>query len=398
MKQAFGTIFEGRTVLVTGHTGFKGSWLALWLQALGARVVGYSLPPPTTPSNFVLSEVGGQMVDIVGDVRDFAALKGAFDAYQPEVVFHLAAQPIVLHSYAQPKETFDVNAGGTVNVLEAARLCPAVKAMVMVTTDKCYENKGWLWGYRENDVLGGADPYSASKSMAELAIASYRASFFNSHEMAPVASVRAGNVIGGGDFSDFRIVPDCMKALLSNEPVVVRNPASVRPWLNVLDPLSGYLWLAARLLTGGHAFAGAWNFGPIEQEAVDVQTLVEKAIELWGSGDWVDGSAARGEAPAEMGLLRINWDKAAQLLKWRPVYDWTAALQQTVEWFKAYQALGMCEGKGMGEGMGTGEGDEPVSMQEVCLAHIAAYTERARAGGAAWAVAPCLQPEVGHII
>lgn len=364
MNHAFGAVFDGRTVLVTGHTGFKGSWLSLWLQALGAHVVGYSLPAPTEPSNFDLSQIRDGMVDVLGDVRDYSWLYETIEAYQPEIIFHLAAQPLVLHSYTDPKETFDVNAGGTVNILEAARQCASVKAVVIVTTDKCYQNKNWLWGYRENDRLGGTDPYSASKSMAELAVASYNASFFKNPGSPAVASVRAGNVIGGGDFSKYRIVPDCMKALMAHEPVMVRNPASVRPWLNVLDPLSGYLWLGAQLLNEGLAFAEAWNFGPCEQEAISVQMLVEKSIELWNEGDWIDASDSLNEAPAEMNLLRINWDKAANRLSWRPVYDWQAALQQTVAWFKAYQ-------KGS-------------QMRDISLKDIEEYTIQAQNAGIKW--------------
>lgn len=324
--------FHGKTVLVTGHTGFKGSWLSIWLQELGAKVVGYALPPPTEPNLFTLAGLTQSVVHVVGDVRDFAKLDSILQEHQPDVIFHLAAQPIVLHSYERPKETFDVNAGGTVNLLEAARRCPSVKAIVVVTTDKCYENQHWTWGYREIDRLGGHDPYSASKSMAELAAASYRSSFFQ--DSIALATARAGNVIGGGDFSDCRIVPDCMRALMSGKPVEVRNPLSVRPWLYVLDALSGYLWLAAKLMQDGQSYAEAWNFGPRERTGVTVQEVVKKSLELWGRGQWVN--ATQPNAKPEMGLLLLDWDKAGQRLEWSPAYDLHQALHDTVDWFRSY--------------------------------------------------------------
>lgn len=368
MKHCFDHAFEGKTVLVTGHTGFKGSWLALWLQELGAKVIGFSLAPPTVPSNFVAANIANGMTDIRGDVRDFEAVSNIIDTYQPSVIFHLAAQPLVLVGYQNPKETFDVNVGGTVNVLEAARHCSSVKAMVMVTTDKCYENKEWLWGYRENDTLGGQDPYSASKSMAEQAVYSYQKAFFSESHQAAVASVRAGNVIGGGDFSEHRIVPDCMKALMQNQSVNVRNPKSVRPWLNVLDPLSGYLQLAAKLLREKHAYAGAWNFGPLENKAITVQDLVEKAIHLWGNGSWIYTGDVN--AKAEMGLLRLNWDKAANQLDWQPAYTWIEAIKETVDWFKAFDHHRRMPGV--------------ADMRSVCLEHIQAYTAHANHLNHSW--------------
>lgn len=324
--------YEGRTVLLTGHTGFKGSWLALWLQELGANVVGLSLDPPTTPSNFAVSRVAEGMTHTIGDIRDYETVHSLVQKHRPSIVFHLAAQPIVLTSYQSPKETFDVNVAGTVNILEAIRHCPDVRAAVMITSDKCYENKEWIWGYRENDLLGGPDPYSASKCMAEHAIRSYRSSFFSNS--TAIASARAGNVIGGGDFSPHRIVPDTMKALMEKRAVPIRNPKSVRPWLHVLDPLYGYLTLGSRLLSGGKEFADAWNFGPMENQGIDVQMVVEKAIEVWGDGDWVH--AGEKNAKPEMGLLRLNWDKAAHMLAWKPRYTWDSAVQKTVEWFKVF--------------------------------------------------------------
>jgi CDP-glucose 4,6-dehydratase len=338
MMQSYSSIFKGMRVLVTGHTGFKGSWLSIWLKELGAEVVGYSLPPVTDPNHFQITSLSNKLKHIVGDVRDYLSLKAVLLAEKPEIVFHLAAQPIVLHSFKNPKETFEVNAGGTINLLEAARGCRSIRAMVMVTSDKCYENKEWLWGYRENDALccsyGSSDPYSASKAMAELAIASYRSSFFE--ELPFIASVRAGNVIGGGDFSEFRLLPDCMKCLINGVPVSVRNPASTRPWLHVLDPLDGYLRLAVNLLQHGSLFAESWNFGPKESEGVTVQQMIEKAIELWGKGEWCQ-KERDGKAHREMGLLRLNWDKASHRLKWVPQYSWSESLKATVYWFKAYE-------------------------------------------------------------
>lgn len=328
-------IFEGKTVLVTGHTGFKGSWLSIWLRELGAKVVGYSLLPPTSPSNFELTELSKKIMHVEGDVRDYNHLKKVFDEVQPEIVFHLAAQALVIPSYINPQETFESNVSGTVNVLELARERSFIKAMVMITTDKCYENKEWIWGYRENDPLGGSDPYSASKAMAEIAISSYRKSFF-SKKGPLVASARAGNVIGGGDFAEHRILPDTMKALMDSRPIIIRNPQSVRPWMHVLDPLKGYLQLAACLLEKGSAYAQAWNFGPIEYQAVDVKTLVIKAIDCWGSGEWIQHQEE--DPKPEMPVLRLNWDKAANLMGWHPTYSWEEALCQTIEWFKAYKA------------------------------------------------------------
>ncbi|MEZ4515518.1 MAG: CDP-glucose 4,6-dehydratase [Chloroflexota bacterium] len=268
---SFANAYDGLTVLVTGHTGFKGSWLVTWLLNLGATVVGYSLPdPPTEPSNFIVSNLSEKVIDVRGDIRDFETLQATVAQYRPTLIFHMAAQPIVLRSVELPKLTIDTNAGGTVNILEAIRTTDSVRALVSITTDKVYENQEWIWGYRESDQLGGHDPYSASKAMAELAIAAYRSTYFPPEDYAEhgvaIASVRAGNVIGGGDFADFRLVPDCMKALMDGRPIGVRNPLSVRPWQHVLEPLSGYLWLGIKLLQDGPAFAEAWNFGPLEQK------------------------------------------------------------------------------------------------------------------------------------
>ncbi len=327
--------FYGQTVFITGHTGFKGSWLSLWLHHLGARVVGYSLPPPTNPNLFTLAKLSDKIVHIEGDIRDPKHLQHVLGEYQPSLVFHLAAQPLVLTSYEQPVETMDTNVMGTIHLLEAIRHTSSVKAGLMITTDKCYENKGWLWGYREIDRLGGHDPYSASKAMTELAIASYRDSFFHKTPVA-IASARAGNVIGGGDFSNFRLLPDAMKALMENRPIVVRNPRSIRPWLYILDALNGYLQLASKLMQEGKSYADAWNFGPLEQHPVTTQMLIEKVLIAWKDGTWIHQNLEN--PPQEMATLRLSWEKAAHALNWHPHFRWEEAIKETVHWFKGYQA------------------------------------------------------------
>lgn len=375
MQTTFGNAFAGLPVLVTGHTGFKGSWLTTWLIELGANVIGYSLPePPTRPSNFVASRLSERITDVRGDIRDLEQLRQTIETYRPQLIFHLAAQPIVLRSVELPKLTIDINAGGTVNVLEAIRLTDSVRALVSITTDKVYENQEWLWGYRETDQLGGHDPYSASKAMAELAIASYRATYFPAdkypqHGVA-IASVRAGNVIGGGDFADYRLVPDCMRALMSGQPIGVRNPLSVRPWQHVLEPLSGYMWLAVKLLQAGPEYGEAWNFGPLEQKGIPAGEIAAKLVELWGSGSWEHTEP--GFAKVETGQLRLSWDKAAHRLNWRPVYTWQEALAEITDWFKAYQAA--AEG-------GNDDGD----MYHVTRNHIHLYTQKAKRLGLDWA-------------
>lgn len=344
-------IYKGRKVFLTGHTGFKGSWLALWLEALGAQVTGYALPAETTPNNFELAKVAQGIRHCEGDLRDYAQLTAVMQETQPDIVFHLAAQALVLPSYESPKETFDINVGGTVNVLEAIRHCASVQAAVMITTDKVYENQEWAWGYRENDRLGGHDPYSASKSMTELACHAYRHSFFSGNRELPLATARAGNVIGGGDFSPLRIVPDCMQALIENRPIPVRNPHSIRPWLHVLEPLYGYLILGQNLLEKGMSFSGSWNFGPLEHEGITVRQLVEKAISCWPSGSWKDISQPGQKK--EMHTLKLNWDKAAAYLGWHPRLTWEDAVQTTAEWFLAYQ--------------------NQKEMRQTCLEQIEAY-------------------------
>lgn len=328
--------YAGRRVLITGHTGFKGSWLSLWLSRMGARVSGFALEPDTEPSLYVEARIGERVESMIGDIRDPDLVTEAVTGFAPEIVFHLAAQPLVRRGYAEPLRTFGTNVMGTANLLEAVRRAGSVKAVVVVTSDKCYREDSSTFGYRETDPLGGHDPYSASKAAAELATNAWRASFGNCPGAALVATARAGNVIGGGDFADFRLVPDCMRALMAGQPLEIRNPRSIRPWQHVLEPLSGYLWLGARLLQEGPAYAEAWNFGPLEQKGIPAQMVAEKLIELWGHGRWVHTDP--GFAKVETGQLRLSWEKAASRLDWRPVYSWAEALAEIVAWFKAFQA------------------------------------------------------------
>jgi CDP-glucose 4,6-dehydratase len=329
--------WQGRRVFMTGHTGFKGSWLALWLSSLGARVTGFSLDPPTEPSLCREAGVEGLVHSVRADVRDRQAVALELRRAEPDVVFHLAAQSLVRESYRTPVETFEVNLLGTVHLLEAVRACPGVQAVVVVTSDKCYENREWVWGYRESDPLGGFDPYSSSKACAELAAAAYRNSFFphdrhrghGGHRVA-MATVRAGNVIGGGDWAADRIVPDCIRAFALGEPIAVRNPGALRPWQHVLDPLHGYLALAERLVVEGPQLAGAWNFGPDDADVRPVASLVEALCRHWG-----DGASCRidaGSHPHEARFLKLDCSRAHTLLGWRPLWDLETAVARTVSW------------------------------------------------------------------
>lgn len=332
----FGGIYGGRTVLVTGHTGFKGSWLSLWLARLGARVVGYALEPPTSPSLFELVGIEEGIVHIHGDVRDLAAMRATIEEHRPSVVFHLAASALVRESYDSPLETFETNVMGTLTLLEALRRSSVPCAVVAVSTDKCYENREWEYAYRETDALGGHDPYSASKGAMEIALAAMRRSYFQatrSDARVHVASARAGNVIGGGDWSRDRLIPDLVRAIAADEALQIRNPVSVRPWQHVLEPLSGYLALGARLAgDDGNEFASAWNFGPAAQSHISVDELLSLAVAAWGKGHWsVTGSdAARHEAT----LLRLACDRAHARLAWRPVWEIETAVRRTVSWYR----------------------------------------------------------------
>lgn len=332
MSGAFGGAFAGQTVLVTGHTGFKGAWLTLWLTHLGARVVGYALPPEPD-ALFTEAGLSARIEHHLGDVRDGAHLERVMADCPPAYVFHLAAQPLVRAAYQDPAGTFDVNVMGTVRVLEAIRRSPSVKAAVVVTTDKCYDNREWAYAYRENDPLGGHDPYSASKAACELAVASYRKSFFQ--DGPAVATARAGNVIGGGDWAADRIVPDCIRALMRDEPIVLRRPEAVRPWQHVLEPLAGYLWLAARLAVAPR-FADAWNFGPVGGGHLRVREVVERAIAAWGAGSWQLHPEADAQ-PHEATLLKLDATKAVDQLGWTPIMGADAAIAETVRWYRERQ-------------------------------------------------------------
>ena len=332
------TFWQGKKVLVTGHTGFKGSWLSLWLQQLGAEVVGYALAPPTEPSLFEVAHVAEGMHSIIADVRDLEKLKQVMAEMQPEIVFHLAAQPLVRLSYEDPVETYSTNIMGTVNVLEAIRCQGGIKAVVNITSDKCYENKEWLWGYRENEPMGGYDPYSNSKGCAELVTASYRNSFFNPEKYAEhgvaLASARAGNVIGGGDWAQDRLITDLMAAFMAGESVQIRNPAAIRPWQHVLEPLSGYLMLAESLYHEGGDNAEGWNFGPNDTDARPVSWLVDELCRLWGlKKSWQQDV---GEHPHEATYLKLDCSKARARLGWAPRWDLSATLQHIVDWYQAY--------------------------------------------------------------
>lgn len=374
MTNIFRGTFKQRRVLVTGHTGFKGSWLCVWLHELGAKVIGYSLDPPTTPSNFELVQLSDRIIDVRGDIRDAALLNRVIEEHEPEIVIHMAAQPLVRVSLENPKETFDTNVGGTTNVFEAVRRSQTVRCCIVVTTDKVYEDRGWIWGYRENDSLGGNDPYSASKAMVELVIQAYRRSWavpgFAHHDVA-IASVRAGNVIGGGDWAAYRLVPDCMRDLMAGRPIQVNTPDSIRPWMFLLEPLSGYLWVAAQLSDESTDLEGAWNFGPAECEAVTCQRLAEHASVLWGGQGIVVAQAPSPSVSIQTRVLRLNWDKAANELKWSPTYTWEMALHETVDWYRQYQSQGN-EGK--------------IDMYDVCVRQIQNYVDCANTSGILWAM------------
>lgn len=337
-RPMFSGFYKGKSVLLTGHTGFKGSWLALWLHELGARVTGFALPPNSTPSHFELIGLKDLIAHREGDIRDLHAVTQAFEAARPEIVFHLAAQPIVRESYDDPKTTFDTNIGGTVNVLEAIRHTPSVRSAVIITSDKCYDNREWVWGYREIDPLGGHDPYSASKGAAEIVCTAYHRSYFAADGRGPhpgFATARAGNVIGGGDWAKDRIIPDCVRSLAADNPIVVRNPQATRPWQHVLDPLAGYLLLATRLLEDPDMFSGAWNIGPLASDQITVYELVERFVDAWGSGA-LETYQTGGKAPHEAHLLNLSIDKAVSILKWKPVLDSSSAINWTVDWYKSW--------------------------------------------------------------
>lgn len=339
--KGFNNVYKNKTVLVTGHTGFKGSWLSIWLHELGAKVIGYSLDPYTDRDNFILSKVGEKIVDIRGDIRDKVKLEEVFEKYNPEFVFHLAAQPLVRLSYENPVETYETNVMGTINVLEAIRKTSATKVGIMITTDKCYDNKEQLWGYRESDSLGGYDPYSSSKGATEIAINSWRLSYFNPTEYynhgKSIASVRAGNVIGGGDWAKDRIIPDCIRAIESGNPIEIRSPKSVRPWEHVLEPLSGYLMLGEKMFNHPTEFAEAWNFGPELSSIIPVWDVANLVINNYGEGNLRDVSDSN--AVHEAKLLSLDISKAKFKLGWNPTLNIEKTIELTVDWYKDYNGI-----------------------------------------------------------
>ncbi len=357
----FGEIFKGKKVLITGHTGFKGTWLAIWLKELGADVIGYALDPPSNPNNFEVANLRDKITSINGDICDLDRLKATFKKYQPEFVFHLAAQPIVRLSYDKPKLTFDTNVGGTVNVFDAVRETSSVKVLVNISSDKCYENREWIWGYRENDPVGGHDPYSASKGCAELVFGAYLKSFFSPNVLKGkcigAASVRTGNVIGGGDWGKDRLVPDCIRSLIDGRAIEIRNPHALRPWQHVLEPLGGYLKLGEALLQDPEKYSGAWNFGPDDSSHLTVAEMTDRLIEYWGSGFWKDISDPH--ALHEATLLKLNCDKAHAGLRWQGIFNIDECLQMTASWYKSFYT-----------------GEHTKDMYPLCVEQIRIYEDR----------------------
>lgn len=355
LQSPFAEFFHGKKIFITGHTGFKGSWLCLWLHRLGANVTGYALNPPTSPSLYDLCGIGALVESTIADIRDGALLTKAMQAAEPEIVIHMAAQPLVRDSYKIPVETYAVNVMGTVNLFEAVRVVKSVKAVVNVTTDKCYENREWVWGYRENEPMGGYDPYSNSKACSELVTSAYRSSYFNEKEYAlhgtAIASARAGNVIGGGDWASDRLIPDFIRAILKKEKVVIRNPRAIRPWQYVLEPLAGYLMLAQRLVLDGPRFNGGWNFGPDDRDAKPVSWIVEHLCSKWGDG--ASYSLDTGTHPHEAHYLKLDCSKAKAELGWHPRWNLEKALDSIIQWTRAYA--------------------DKENVQETCLRQIEEY-------------------------
>lgn len=367
MRELFGGVYNNRSVLVTGHTGFKGSWLSAWLYLLGARVTGYALPPDQEPSLFEHCELSKRIVHVEGDIGDLDRLASVVEEARPELVFHLAAQPLVRRAYREPLETFSTNIMGTAHVMECIRNAGSMQGAVLVSSDKCYENREWHYAYRENDALGGWDPYSASKGAAEIVIAAYRRSFLARDGAPIIASARAGNVIGGGDWSEDRIIPDCARALAAKRPVSVRHPTAVRPWQHVLEALAGYLALGSEILRNNRAAGGAWNFGPHAEDAETVASVVDAFLQRWGDGEWVDDASGDGAQVHEAATLRLDCTQAHCRLRWRPVYGLADAVSETADWYRGFYL-----------------GDSFNALDFTCE-QIARYVERAKAMNISWA-------------
>jgi CDP-glucose 4,6-dehydratase len=368
MEKIFNSVYKGKRVLITGHTGFKGSWLTSWLLLLGAEVIGYSLEPDYEPNLFETIELQKKIIHITGNVIDEEHLLYVFRRYKPDFVFHLAAQPLVRYSYREPRLTYETNVMGTVNILEAIRKTKSVKVCVVITSDKCYENREWVFGYRETDPMGGYDPYSSSKGCTELVVAAYRKSFFidsskySRKHIIALSSVRAGNVIGGGDWGEDRLIPDCVRALSQNRKILIRNPEAIRPWQFVLEPLSGYLWLAALMYQNSREFSDAWNFGPFENCIYNVEEVVKKIIELWGKGEYEvkpDSKYHEGK------LLKLDISKSRFYLDWKPIYNIDEALEKTMRWYNKYYK-------------------ENANMFNYTLKQIKEYVGRAKKQGISW--------------
>ena len=370
-KNLFKGIYEDRTVLVTGHTGFIGSWLVLWLQSLGAKVVGYSLKPPTKPSLFETLGLENEITHIIGDIQDKQNLSDNIEKHKPEIVIHLAAQSLVRASYEDPSETFQTNILGTVNILDSIRKLDYVKACVIMTSDKCYQNLNSNHFHKETDPLGGNDPYSASKGAAEIITNSFRNSFFNTEKNhdknTGIASVRAGNVIGGGDWARDRIIPDCITALTTEKKIRVRNSSSIRPWQFVLEPISGILWLSSKLYTNPKTYSTAWNFGPNQTNKITVEKIVQNIIKIWNRGDWVDVSKESKDQSIESVSLLLDSTKALNSLEWKTIYSLETAINETISWYKSYY-------------------NNHVSMRELSINQIEQYSKKANQMNIAWAI------------
>jgi len=341
LQDIFNGEYKGKVVFLTGHTGFKGAWMTLWLRLLGAEVVGYSLEPPTQPNLFDATQISNGICHIISDIRDSSSLVAAMQKHKPHFVFHMAAQSLVRRSYKIPRETYETNVMGTVNVLEDVKATPSVKVCIFVSSDKCYENKEWIYAYRENDPMGGYDPYSSSKGAAEIITDSYRRSFFDhpadGKDVTKVVSARAGNVLGGGDWAEDRIIPDCIRSLSKNKPIELRDPYAIRPWQFVLEPLSGYLWLGALLSEGRVNAEYAWNFGPALSNSLCVNDVVERIIKAWGNGrkDYVQNSKEKNQCH-EANTLKLDCSKAANFLGWKANLEEDEAIDAAVKWYFEY--------------------------------------------------------------